>query len=92
MAPTTKWTSKAYNGRTFRGKTRDTEENALRRQFKKPRRSVEEVQVDTAQVVIEEAEDSVLEEAEDSVLEVAEDSDCSGDNIPFSELKEKIVA
>jgi hypothetical protein len=34
----------------------------------------------------------VIEEAEDSVLEVAEDSDGSEDNIPFSELKEKIVA
>jgi hypothetical protein len=53
MALTTKWTSKADNGRTFTGKPRDTEENALRRQIKKPRRSVEEVQVETVEVVIE---------------------------------------
>ena len=121
MAPTTKWTSKADNGRTFRGKPRGTEVNALQRQFKKPRKQVEEVEVETAQVVVEvvetdvqvetaqdvievqdtnvqlhtaevETEDVVIEVAEDSVIEIAEDSDGSEDNIPFSELKEKIVA
>ena len=105
MAPTTKWTSKADNSRTFRGQPSIIGENALRRQFKKPRRSVEEVQVETAQDVIEvqdtdvqlhtaevETEDVVIEVAEDSVIEIAEDSDGSEDNIPFSELKEKMVA
>jgi hypothetical protein len=99
MAPTIKWTSKAENGRKFRGNPRDTEETALRRQFKKPRRTVEEtilqtdaldvreeVQVETAEVVIE------VEETAEVVIEVDEDSDGSEDNIPFSELKEKIVA
>ena len=105
MAPTTKWTSKADNGRTFRGQPSRIGENALRRQFKKPRRSVEEVLVETAQDVIEvqdtdvqlhtaevETEYVVSEVAEDSVIEIAEDSDGSEDNIPFSELKEKMVA
>ena len=41
MAPKTKWTSKADNGRKFRGKPQDTDETALRRQFKKPRRTGE---------------------------------------------------
>ena len=126
MAPTTKWTSKADNGRTFRGKPRGTEVNALQRQFKKPRNQVEEVEVETAQVVVEVVEtevqvDSVIEVAEDklyrvlysdgdmediavteveedsviveeSVIEVEADSDGSEDNIPFSQLKEKLVA
>ncbi len=84
MAPTTKWTSKADNGRTFRGKPCDTEENALRRQFKKPRRSGEEVRVDTGQVVIEVEKTEVqvdtaevvidVEETAEVVIEVAEDS------------------
>ena len=113
-APQSKWTSKAENGRIFRRGPPNTEVNALRRQFKKPRRSVEEVEVETAQVVIEVVETEVqvdetgrdlsryermetevqvvTEVEEDSVIEVAEDSDGSEDNIPFSELKEKIVA
>ena len=41
MAPKTKWTSKADNGRKFRGKPQDTDETALRRQLKKPRRTGE---------------------------------------------------
>jgi hypothetical protein len=99
MAPTIKWTSKAENGRKFRGKPRDTEETALRRQFKKPRRTGEktilqtdalegreEVQVETAEVVIE------VEETAEVAIEVVGVSDGSEDNIPFSELKEKIVA
>jgi hypothetical protein len=90
MAPTIKWTSKAENGRKFRGKPRDTEETALRRQFKKPRRTGEETilktdaldgreedPVVTAKVVIE------VEETAEVVI-VNEDSDGSEDNIPFS--------
>ncbi len=37
MAPKVKWTSKADNGRNFRGKPKDRERSDVTRQFKKPR-------------------------------------------------------
>ena len=67
----------------FRRGPPNTEVNALRRQFKKPRRSVEEVEVEIAQVIKEVVEtevqvNSVIEVAEDSVVvtEVEEDRQC----------------
>ena len=106
MAPNTKWTSKAENGRKFRGKPQDTDETALRRQFKKPRRTGEtsdsEVRILTEREIemiasMETVEDSPEAQPDNTlesevVIEVAEDSDGSEDNIPFSELKEKLVA
>ena len=38
-----KWTSKAENGRTFRGKPKEREASSITRQFKKPRQAVEDV-------------------------------------------------
>jgi hypothetical protein len=81
MAPKSKLTFKADNGRMFRGKPQDRDETSLRRQFKKPRRTGE----------TNDREVRHLTETE-VVIEVAEDSDGSEDNIPFSQLKEKNVA
>ncbi len=82
-----KWTSKAENGRTFRGKPKERQASSVTRPFKKPRQAVEDEakQTDVTEVVSPE----IVVEAEVVVVEIEDSEETKDDNTPIRRTRQK---